>query len=95
MDAFERDIYEREIERLYRVIDSLNDAYDRLSKKLDIYEHRCELKPGDQVVMKNGGDKVFNVISDPWMLCGEPYIALDGVMGGFPVRELTKLNRGG
>ncbi len=59
-----------------------------------------ELKPGDQVVMVNCAeaqmdkykDKVFNVKSEPWDLCGSEVVLLEGKSGGgFATKFLKKV----
>ena len=73
-------------------------------KDLDLYPrrggYRKGLKPGDHVIMVNcyeaGLDKyknkVFTVISEPWDLCGNEVVKLEGISGGFATKFLKKVN---
>lgn len=56
------------------------------------------LNIGDKVKMNSkywvseeNKDKVFEVISEPWKLCGTLVIKLDGVSGGYAVDGLMKV----
>jgi hypothetical protein len=55
------------------------------------------LKIGDKVMMVNCAeavnypDKVWNVISEPWDLCGSEVVKLEGKSGGFATEYLKKV----
>ena len=56
------------------------------------------LKPGDRVIMENCleaeryKDKVWEVRSEPWDLCGTEVVLLKGKTGGFATEFLRKVD---
>lgn len=62
---------------------------------------KCELKIGDKVIMndnyhvfdKNKG-VVFEVLSEPWRVCGTDVVKISGHSGGYAVDGLTKVGEG-
>ena len=58
-----------------------------------------DFKPGDKVVMNNkyrvseeNKDRIWNVASEPWMLCGQMVVKLEGKSGGYAVDGLDLVN---
>ncbi len=59
-----------------------------------------EIKKGDKVVMTDCFEadfhkgEVWEVVSDPWEVCGSLCVLLEGYSGGFDVECLTKVVEG-
>ena len=59
---------------------------------------KCELKIGDKVIMNDRylvSDKikgvVFEVLSEPWRVCGTDVVRISGRSGGYAVDGFTKV----
>lgn len=59
---------------------------------------KCELKIGDKVIMNDNyhvSDKnkgvVFEVLSEPWRVCGTDVVRISGRSCGYAVDGLTKV----
>ena len=57
------------------------------------------LKPGDKVIMivcaeaclKKNFNKIWTVRSEPWNVCGEEVVLLEGKPGGFATKFLERV----
>lgn len=61
-----------------------------------------KLKPGDRVVMNDkyhvspaNKGKVWKVVSEPWMVCDQEVVKLEGKSGGYAVDGLDLVSEGG
>lgn len=70
----------------------------RLVRNLRHAAERCELRPGDQVVMincpeaRNHLGAVWTVDSLPWVMCGSVVVRLKGYSGCFDAEKLGRVS---
>jgi hypothetical protein len=71
---------------------------DKYASRMQQQQEKSDLKFGDRVVMHTCPEaaihrgRVFNVVSNPWDLCGSEVVLLEGYRGGFATQFLRKVD---